>query len=57
MLGEGDVDYRIDAEFVPEYFHKKGVLAAAREGDDTTPERKSSGAQFYICLLYTSRCV
>ena len=48
MLGEGDVDYRIDAEFVPEYFHKKGVLAAAREGDDTNPERKSSGAQFYI---------
>ena len=48
LLGEGDVDYRIDAEFVPEYFHKKGVLAAAREGDDTNPERKSSGAQFYI---------
>ncbi len=48
MLGEGDVDYRIDAEFVPEYFHKKGVIAAAREGDDTNPERKSSGAQFYI---------
>ena len=48
MLGEGDVDYRIEAEFVPEYFHKKGVLAAAREGDDTNPERKSSGAQFYI---------
>ena len=42
------MDYRIDAEFVPEYFHKKGVLAAAREGDDTNPERKSSGAQFYI---------
>lgn len=33
---------------MPEYFHKKGVLAAAREGDDTNPERKSSGAQFYI---------
>ena len=48
MLGEGDVDYRIDAEFVPEYFHKKGVIAAAREGDDVNPERKSSGAQFYI---------
>lgn len=42
------MDYRIEAEFVPEYFHKKGVLAAAREGDDTNPERKSSGAQFYI---------
>lgn len=48
MLGEGDVEYQLDAEFVPEYFHKKGVLAAAREGDDVNPERKSSGAQFYI---------
>lgn len=48
MLGEGDVGYQLDAEFVPEYFHKKGVLAAAREGDDVNPERKSSGAQFYI---------
>jgi len=48
MLGDGDVDYRLDAEFVPEYFHKKGVIAAAREGDDVNPERKSSGAQFYI---------
>lgn len=48
MLGEGDVDYQVDAEFVPEYFHKKGVIAAAREGDDVNPERKSSGAQFYI---------
>lgn len=48
MLGEGDVGYQLDAEFVPEYFHKKGVLAAAREGDNANPERKSSGAQFYI---------
>lgn len=48
MLGEGDVDYQLDAEFVPEYFHKKGVIAAARESDDVNPERKSSGAQFYI---------
>ena len=49
MLGEGDVGYRVDAEFrVPEYFHKKGALAAAREGDQVNPERGSSGAQFYI---------
>ena len=54
MLGEGDVDYRIDAEFVPEYFHKKGVLAAAREGDDTNPERKSSGRSF---ILFKERCI
>lgn len=49
MLGMGDPDYRIDAEFVyPKHFHKRGALAAAREGDATNPERKSSGSQFYI---------
>ena len=49
MLGEGDVGYRVDAEFqLPKYFHKKGALAAAREGDQVNPERDSSGAQFYI---------
>lgn len=49
LLGEGDVGYRIDAEFVyPKHFHKRGAVAAAREGDDTNPEKRSSGAQFYI---------
>ena len=48
MLGEGDVDYRIDAEFVPEYFHKKGALSAARQGDNVNPKKESSGCQFYI---------
>lgn len=49
LLGEGDVGYRIDAEFVyPKHFHKRGAVAAAREGDDTNPEKQSSGAQFYI---------
>ena len=33
MLGEGGPGYQIDAEFNPKLFHKKGVLAAAREGD------------------------
>ncbi|NCB69059.1 MAG: peptidylprolyl isomerase [Bacteroidia bacterium] len=48
-LGSGDVKYTIPAEFVyPEYYHKKGALAAARQGDDTNPQRASSGAQFYI---------
>lgn len=48
-LGDGDAGYRIDAEFVyPKHFHKRGALAAAREGDDTNPEKQSSGAQFYI---------
>ena len=49
MPGEGDTNYTIDAEFVyPMYFHKKGALAAARQGDQVNPERKSSGSQFYI---------
>jgi peptidyl-prolyl cis-trans isomerase B (cyclophilin B) len=38
----------IPAEFHPELFHKKGVLAAARTGDNVNPEKKSSGSQFYI---------
>jgi cyclophilin family peptidyl-prolyl cis-trans isomerase len=46
QLGSGDVGYRIDAEFMPEkYFHKKGALAAARDGN---PAKASSGCQFYI---------
>ena len=49
MLGSGDVGYTIPAEFVyPKYFHKKGVLSAARMGDDVNPKKESSGCQFYI---------
>jgi peptidylprolyl isomerase len=40
--------YSIPAEFRKEYFHKKGALAAAREGNDVNPEMRSSGTQFYI---------
>ncbi|MGE5421129.1 MAG: peptidylprolyl isomerase [Chloroflexota bacterium] len=40
--------YTIPAEFRPQYFHKKGALAAAREGNDVNPEMRSSGTQFYI---------
>lgn len=47
-LGGGDVGYTVPAEFVPQFFHKKGALAAARMGDDVNPERASSGCQFYI---------
>ena len=47
-LGHGGKDYTIDAEFFPEYFHKKGAIAAARQGDQVNPEKKSSGSQFYI---------
>ena len=48
MLGSGGVGYTIPAEFNPKFFHKKGVLAAARQGDDVNPEKASSGCQFYI---------
>ena len=48
MRGSGDVGYTIPAEFNPKFFHKKGVLAAARQGDDVNPEKASSGCQFYI---------
>ncbi len=49
MLGAGDVGYTIPAEFVyPKYFHKKGALSAARQGDNVNPQKASSGCQFYI---------
>lgn len=49
MLGSGDVGYTLPAEFVyPKYFHKKGVLSAARQGDNVNPKKESSGCQFYI---------
>ena len=48
-LGDGDLDYTIPAEFVyPKYFHKKGALSAARQGDNVNPKKESSGCQFYI---------
>jgi len=46
--GTVDVGYTIPAEFVPEHFHKKGALAAARTGDAVNPQKRSSGSQFYI---------
>jgi len=48
MLGNGGPEYTIPAEFHPELFHKKGALAAAREGDNINPDKESSGSQFYI---------
>ncbi len=49
MLGSGDVGYTLPAEFVyPRYFHKKGALSAARQGDNVNPKKESSGCQFYI---------
>jgi cyclophilin family peptidyl-prolyl cis-trans isomerase len=47
-LGNGGPGYTIPAEFRPDLFHKKGVLAAARLGDAQNPQKASSGSQFYI---------
>ena len=47
-LGNGGPDYTIPAEFNPKLFHKKGVIAAARDGDLDNPTQASSGSQFYI---------
>ena len=46
--GTGGPDYTIPAEFIPEYSHKKGAIAAARKGDMANPRKASSGSQFYI---------
>lgn len=48
MLGNGGPGYTVPAEFNDSLFHKKGMLAAARMGDDVNPQRASSGSQFYI---------
>jgi len=47
-LGDGGPAYTIPAEFRPTLFHKRGALAAAREGDDVNPKMASSSSQFYI---------
>jgi cyclophilin family peptidyl-prolyl cis-trans isomerase len=46
--GTGGPEYTIPAEFVSQYYHKKGALAAARKGDMANPKKASSGSQFYI---------
>jgi peptidyl-prolyl cis-trans isomerase B (cyclophilin B) len=49
LLGEGDLGYTVEPEFMPNvHFHRRGVLAAAREGDDVNPTKASSACQFYI---------
>ncbi len=55
MLGNGGPGYNIPAEFNDKLFHKRGVLAAAREGDNVNPKKESSGSQFYIVYgkIYT----
>ena len=46
--GTGGPDYTVPAEFIAEYGHKTGALAAARKGDMANPKKASSGSQFYI---------
>ena len=45
-IGEGGPGYEIPAEIM--HTHKRGVLAAARNGDEFNPQQMSSGSQFYI---------
>jgi cyclophilin family peptidyl-prolyl cis-trans isomerase len=48
LYGIGGPNYTVPAEFLPQYKHKKGALAAARQGDQVNPRKASSGSQFYI---------
>lgn len=50
QLGEGGLNYTIPAEFNKKIYHKRGVLAAAREGDSVNPKKESSSTQFYIVV-------
>jgi len=47
-LGNGGPGYTVPAEFRKTLFHKKGVIAAARSGDNMNPTKASNGSQFYI---------
>lgn len=47
-LGGGSANYQLDNEIGQHFYHVKGALAAARQPDELNPEKKSSGAQFYI---------
>lgn len=48
QLGRGGPGYTVPAEIEPDFIHKKGALAAARQGDAVNPEKASSGSQFYV---------
>jgi peptidyl-prolyl cis-trans isomerase B (cyclophilin B) len=54
-LGNGGLNYTVPAEFSTTLFHKKGVIAAARTGDNVNPTKASSSCQFYIAQgrIYT----
>ena len=46
--GLGGPGYTIDAEIG--LTHDRGVIAAARQGDEVNPTRRSNGSQFYITV-------
>ena len=49
LLGDSPEPYTLPAEIhFPTHFHRRGALAAAREGDEKNPQRASSYSQFYI---------
>ena len=49
LLGAGELDYTTEPEFrLPQIYHRRGMVAAARESDKVNPERRSGAAQFYI---------
>ena len=49
LLGSGDFDYTTEAEFrLPQIFHRRGVVAMARENEKVNPKLRSSACQFYI---------
>jgi len=48
QVGFGGPDYTVPAEFNAQLYHKKGAIAAARQGDNVNPDRASSGSQFYF---------
>lgn len=50
--GMGGPDYRIDAEIG--LSHDRGVIAAARQGDQINPMKMSNGSQFYITVVPTT---
>ncbi len=54
-LGKGGPGYTIPPEFHPDLIHEKGMVAAARMGDNVNPKKESSGSQFYIVegMVYT----
>lgn len=57
-LGNGDLPYTLPAEIrYPQYFHKRGVVCAARQGDNVNPDKRSSSCQFYIVQgkIYTDK--